>query len=301
MAYKPRFESDELKILRYLNKRIVLSEKDKKHYLNLKKGYEGEVVFDVLTEKLSCDCLILNDLLLKVNNTTFQLDTLIITADTIYLFEVKNYVGDYYYELDKLYKKPKKEYTNPLHQLNRSASLLRQLLHNLGYNLTIEAWVIFINSEFTLYQAPLNIPFILPTQVNSYLKKFDMIPSGLNGKHMKLADQLISPHIEESPYTVLPPYTFDGPRKGITCFTCDSFAVSVRGNRCVCGDCGHEEMVGSAVLRSVEEYRYLFPDRKITTNDIYDWCQIIKSKKRIARILDKNFNIKGFGQWSYYD
>ena len=301
MAYKPRFESDELKILRYLNKRIVLSEKDKKHYLNLKKGYKGEVVFDVLTEKLSCDCLILNDLLLKVNNTTFQLDTLIITADTIYLFEVKNYVGDYYYELDKLYKKPKKEYTNPLHQLNRSASLLRQLLHNLGYNLTIEAWVIFINSEFTLYQAPLNIPFILPTQVNSYLKKFDMIPSGLNGKHMKLADQLISLHIEESPYTVLPPYTFDGPRKGITCFTCDSFAVSVRGNRCVCGDCGHEEMVGSAVLRSVEEYRYLFPDRKITTNDIYDWCQIIKSKKRIARILDKNFNIKGFGQWSYYD
>jgi hypothetical protein len=28
---------------------------DKQNYLNLKKGYEGEVMFDSLTEKLECD------------------------------------------------------------------------------------------------------------------------------------------------------------------------------------------------------------------------------------------------------
>ena len=80
---------------------MTLSDKDKQHYFNLKKGYEGEVMFDSLTEKLQCECLILNDLLLKINNTTFQIDTLII-SDTIYLFEVKNFEGDYVYESDKI-------------------------------------------------------------------------------------------------------------------------------------------------------------------------------------------------------
>ena len=65
MPYKSRTESTELLILGSLNIRMNLSDKDRQHYFNLKKGYEGEVIFDSLTEKLQCECLILNDLLLK--------------------------------------------------------------------------------------------------------------------------------------------------------------------------------------------------------------------------------------------
>ncbi|MFT8321605.1 MAG: NERD domain-containing protein, partial [Bacillus sp. (in: firmicutes)] len=65
MLFKPRMESTELLLLKCLNKRMNLSVKDKQRYYNLKKGYEGEVMFDLLTEKLACDCMILNDLLLK--------------------------------------------------------------------------------------------------------------------------------------------------------------------------------------------------------------------------------------------
>jgi hypothetical protein len=72
MIYKPRFESAELKIFRFLNKRMTLSDKDLKHYFALKKGYEGEVMFDKKTEKLTCNCLILNDLLFKVTIPRFK-------------------------------------------------------------------------------------------------------------------------------------------------------------------------------------------------------------------------------------
>ncbi|MFC4801042.1 nuclease-related domain-containing protein [Neobacillus sp. GCM10023253] len=97
-------------------------------------------MFDELTEQLRCECFILNDLLFTVNNQTFQIDSLIIVPGQIYLCEVKNYEGNYFYELgpesepesDRLYKLPKTEYTNPLYQLNKSNSLLRQLLQNLG-------------------------------------------------------------------------------------------------------------------------------------------------------------------------
>jgi len=303
MAYKPRSESKELIILRSLNTRMTLPEKDRQHYFSLKKGYEGELMFDVLTEKLQCECYILNDLLFKVNNTTFQIDSLIIVAKTICLYEVKNYEGDYFYDAstDTLYKKPKKEYTNPLHQLNRSESLLRQLLQNIGYYFPIEAQVVFINPEFTLYQAPLDKPFIFPTQVNNYMKKLDTTPSILNGKHKMLADKLISLHIEENPYTTLPPYEYEQLRKGITCELCNSFSISVHGKKCVCGDCGHEELVGAAVLRSVREIKLLFPDRKITTNLLFDWCRVIECKKTISRLLEKNYRKIGIHQWTYYE
>ena len=301
MAYKPRKKSKKLIILGILNNRMTLLEKDSQHYYSLKKGYEGEVVFDSLTEKLSCNCYILNDLLLKVNNTTFQIDTLIIT-EKINIFEVKNYIDDYYLDGDRLYKVPKTEYTNPLVQLTRCESLLRQLLHNLGLNLPIEAKVVFINPEFTLYQAPLDKPIIHPTQVNRFINHFDTenAYTELTELHNKLAEKLVSLHSEEDPYSNLPIYKYKHLKKGFTCKICDSFSISVRGNRCVCEDCKYEESVESTVIRTVTEVKLLFPEWKITTSGVLEWCTAIKCKRRISRILGKHFKMEGKRKGIYY-
>lgn len=117
MVYKERTESIVIKIMKLLQSRNELL-KEKQYCSNLIKGYEGEVLFDSYTNKLACECLVINDLLLQYHNTTFQIDTLLITLDKLYIFEVKNYVGDYYFESDILYKKPNKEVSNPLNQLH---------------------------------------------------------------------------------------------------------------------------------------------------------------------------------------
>jgi hypothetical protein len=96
MLKKIRSKPAKLEILESLDTRMNLLTEDKQNYLNLKKGYEGEVMFDLLTEKLECDCYILNDLRLKVNNSIFQIDTLIIFQKIIQAFEVKNYEGDFF-------------------------------------------------------------------------------------------------------------------------------------------------------------------------------------------------------------
>jgi len=300
MIYKHLKEPKKLIILRSLHNRMNLSETDRQSYYSLEKGYEGEVMFDRLTEKLQCECLILNDLLLKVNNTTFQIDTLIISQDKLFLFEIKNLDGDYFLEQDRLYKLPRTEYNNPLHQLSRCESLLRQLLQILGFNLPIEGNVVFINPEFTLYQAPRECPIIFPTQVNSYLKKINETPSKLTAKHRKLAEKLVSLHIEESPYTVLPSYEYEQLRKGIICGGCGSFSVDIQRHKCVCTDCGNEELTTSAILRSINEFKLLFPEKKVSAKVIYEWCKIVECKKTIARVLDRNFNKIGVRQWTYY-
>lgn len=301
MLYKARTKSDELLILESLNTRMELSNKDKQHYFNLNKGYEGEVLFDTWTEKLQCDCLIINDLLLKMNNTMFQIDTLLIFLEMIYVFEVKNIEGDFYYESDRIYKKPNFEILNPINQLNRSESLLRQLLHDLSFPTPINSSIVFINPEFTLYQAPIDKPFIFPTQINKYMNKLNKFPTKINQKQRLLAEKLVSLHIKDSPYTRLPKYNYSMVRKGHTCKKCSSFTITVVGRKCICEECGHVENIEAAVLRNVNEFKLLFPEEKITTNVIHDWCQVITDKRRINRILKKNFNIVGVHQWSFYE
>ncbi|WP_331279662.1 nuclease-related domain-containing protein [Oceanobacillus salinisoli] len=283
MFYKTRKKSRELLILHRLEKRMNLSRDNKQYYFNLQKGYEGETLFDSMTENLQSDCYILNDLLLKIGNTIFQIDSLIIASEKIYFYEIKNYEGDYYYQSEKLFKKPNSEINNPLNQLERSHSLLRQLLQKHGFHLPIEAFVLFINPAFTLYQAPLDKSIILPTQISQHLHKLNAISSPLNLNHKRLADKLISLHINESPFMQLPNYTYDQLRKGITCGKCHSFAVFVQGRKCICSECGYQEKVATAIMRGVQEFKLLFPEKKITTSYISEWCQVIESLKIYAR------------------
>ncbi|MDY0394307.1 nuclease-related domain-containing protein [Virgibacillus halophilus] len=140
-----------------------------------------------------------------------------ITHSKFYLYEVKNYQGDYYYESDKLFKKPNIEVINTLHQLGRTESLLRQLLLSIGIEPRINAFVVFINPNFTLYQAQMDKPFIFPTQIEQHMKNLHAISSKLTEKHKNIAAQLLSLNITDSPFTQIPAYNFDQLKKGIIC------------------------------------------------------------------------------------
>ncbi|MBP1932629.1 nuclease-related domain-containing protein [Ammoniphilus resinae] len=301
MLLKGRSESDELKKMRYLNMRMELPEKDKFYYSNLEKGYEGEVKFDQLTENLQEERIIINDLLLEVNNSYFQIDSLIISQGVIHLLDVKNYEGDYFIETDKLFAvKTRREYKNPVTQLNRSETLFRILLQNLRQKYIVEAFVIFINPEFTLYQAPMDQPIILPTQVKRFLRNLNETRSTLSAGHRKLAQKLISLHQTSNPFSMFPGYNYDELQKGIYCINCGSFHSYKKNYDLVCGKCGEFEKIESAILRSVEEFKLLFPGQRITTQSVSEWCTADLNNKTISRVLKKNYTSLGKAKNTYY-
>ncbi|WP_254660840.1 nuclease-related domain-containing protein [Bacillus sp. FJAT-27225] len=282
---------------------MVLSDEDRAVYKRLLKGYEGELAFDEMTRKLQCECIILNDLVLEIGGKTFQIDTLIITAKPIYLFEVKNFEEEYYYDSkeDQFIKLPKLVVDNPLVQLKRSETTLLQLLRQLGYtSISIHASVVFINSEFTLLQAPLDKPLILPTQLNSFLRKFNNIPSGLTDAHWQMADKLCALHQTETRYDQLPTYTFEDLQPGMRCRKCGALSVTVVGKKGIC-QCGESEKVTDAIIRQVQEFQLLFPNEKITTKIIHAWCGEVFSKKRICNTLQRNFKRVGIDKLAYYE
>ncbi|RSL33023.1 NERD domain-containing protein [Salibacterium salarium] len=192
MIKKERYETTELKCLRSLNKRMHLPVKEKKYYMNLEKGLTGEQQFDKWSSKLTSKPLILNDLQLEVNHTHFQIDSIFICPETIYLFEVKNYEGEFYIKGDEWYTIKGMEIKNPLLQLKKSESLLRQIFYHLPYNTSIKSYLVFINPEFTLYHASPNLPIVLPTQMNRFKKKWDKKHIRLTSKEQAIAEKLLS-------------------------------------------------------------------------------------------------------------
>lgn len=304
MAYVNREESKELKLYRSLDARMELSAQQKNRYYFIKKGYDGEVYFDLLAEKAGLDqkFYILNDLLLKCDGTLFQIDSLMITQHSVIVLEIKNYEYDYYFKVDNFYsRKTNHDVNNPLHQLDRIQTLLRKLLRKIGLTLHVEGYVIFINPNFFLYQAPLNDSIVYHSQLNRFIGELADKPSELNNVHRKLADFLLKENITDHPIRDLPTYSFNLLRKDLMCACCHTLSVGVSGKMLVCSQCNHKESLETAIVRCVEELRLLFPEEKIKTSLIHDWCRANYSRKVIRKILLKHYNLVGYGKWSYYE
>lgn len=301
MAYKERTEPVILSKLRILNKRLELSDEEKRYLSYLDKGYKGELQFDAMTETLTSSCLILNELLLEVERTTFQIDTLIIFSGTIYLFEIKTTQGDYLYKPDGLTSITSgAAIKNPLDQLNRTKLLFKKLLNQLGYNYKIEASVVFVNPEFTLYHAQPDLPFIFPTQINRLHANLNNQPGTISTNHYKLAGKLASLHQIDSSHNKLPAFHYEELKKGITCFECESFEVRANHKYLECDVWGSKELIESAVMRTVKEYRLISPESAITTSAIQEFCVVIKDGRKIRRILSKHLRIEGARKWTIY-
>ncbi|MEH7490993.1 nuclease-related domain-containing protein [Neobacillus niacini] len=297
MLFRPRPEKLELILLHYLHARKKFTNEEEFNYTNLIKGYEGELKSDIWLRGLTDEWLILNHLLLEYNGSTFQIDTLIIAYEKIYLLDIKTFEGDHSIKDDKWYTPSGKPEKNPLHQLERCETLLQRLQQDLGFNIPIESYLIFINPEFHLYTSSNHPAIIFPSQLNRFLKKLNTKPVKLNKKHYQLAEKLNALHIEESPYKRLPLYKYDQLKKGIICPNDKTFFTD---ETLICSKCGRVEEVEAAVLRSVKEFSLLFPDRKLTTNNIYDWCGGVKSKKVIRRVLSKYFKLVGHRTSAHY-
>lgn len=300
LILKERVESAELKLLRMLKARGGLL--DDSRFWNLEKGYQGEVVFDKWFSSLDGEWIVVNDLLLEHAGSVFQIDSLVIGLDRVYLFEVKNFEGDFLLEQDRWYS-GSKEIKDPLMQMQRCETALRQLLRSLGYQSPIESTLIFINPEFTLYNCSPKLPIVFCSQLNRFSKKLlqQSASSGrLHARHSRLAEKLCELHLVKSPYERLPEYRYEELRKGIVCVGCGGMGVRHHHRMIECERCGSKEELDRALIRSIKECCSLFPQIKITTKIIHGWIGEMVSKKIIQRVLQDNYLLIGHGKSANY-
>ncbi|MCA0971305.1 NERD domain-containing protein [Halobacillus litoralis] len=302
MIDKPRNAPLSLLVMESLFLRTDLSSTEQSYYCDLKKGSEGEQHFDELLNTAANEHTVtLHDLLFESNRTLFQIDTLLITGETVHLFEIKNYEGDQLFFEGKFFRMPKVEILNPLHQINRAESLFLRMMKKYGFSQNVQGHVIFVNPAFTLYQSPLNTPIIHPTQLHSFLAGISQPTTPLRSRDLKLADKLLSLHTSTPPLKGIPMYDFESLKKGVFCPACHSFSLYVEGHSCMCEVCGEIEPLKDMIVRMTVEVKTLFPKTKLTTERMDQWCNGMVSRKRIQKVLNEHFTKKGIKKGAYYE
>lgn len=298
IAYKERTKPKLLRIYEVLSNRMILSDDDHYYHLHLDKGFDGEHGLDGVTEPLSSHCLVLNDLQLEFRKSPFQVDTLLICTDKILLYEVKNYEGVHTWAEDKLIKSTGVYLENPKIQLQRTKVKLELLLQSLSCQMRVEAYVVFINPEFTLLEAKGDEKFLLPSQIPLHFRSLQMneIPSL---EQRRLADRLLQLHDPDYPLHKKPVYRYEDLRKGLSCPACGTIVAAFYGHFIECQTCGERMNVKKAIKKNIDDFRLLFPDEKVTTNRMLDWCGS-GDKDRIYRILRESYRPRGNAHGRYY-
>ena len=298
MAYKERNKPKLLRIYEILSTRMNLDRDDYLYYLNLQKGFEGECLFDEFTEPLSSTCLVLNDLLLEHRNSSFQIDTLLVCADKLILFEVKNYEGVHTWGAEKFTKSTGTVLENPHLQLLKTKVKLEILLQSMSCQMKVEPYVVYVNPEFTLLGAQDNEFYLLPSQMQSFFRNMQM-KSRPNADQRRLADALKNLHNPDYPANKMPEYHYEQLHKGLSCPKCKALTDAFAGHFIHCQTCGERMNVKKLIKKNIDDFRILFPNQKVTTNRMLDWCGS-GDKDRIYRVLRENYLPKGKNHGRYY-
>lgn len=300
MEDNTRQKPQALLVMEALNKRMTMSRKEKQSLYSMTKGYEGECTFDDMIKEANPNAQVMKDLLLKVNGTTFQIDTILISSDTIYFYEVKNYEGEYQLNKEKMIiYRSGTEILNPVNQLQRSSFLFSQLLNQNKYHFNVTANVIFINPQFTLYASSPIDNVILPPLVPKHLDHVASLKYTKKSS-IDLIKFLRNQHISDHDFAELPKYSMDTLNQQSYCRICESPFLEVTGRKVRCEDCGKVETIPSLIKRQIEEFSLLFPDRRLTTPDIHQWCGKLISPFSVRHVLKKNYQSEHEGRWRYY-
>ena len=300
MNLKERIKSVTYLVLESLNYRMNLAATEKAKYENQVKGFDGEEQFDFHMSESHQSGVVLNDLVLNYRDTVFQIDSLLITNEAVYLYEVKNYAGSYYYKEDSFFTESEYKILNPLRQVDRSATYLHNVMLRLGYHLPIYPIIVFIHPDFTLYSSIPNKLFLFSNQLPKHLNSLASQNFLIKPDHMELAHQLKELHNKNYRPDNLPVYHLEQLKKGVLCPTCFSKNHTDTRQNYFCTACGHKETITTAIERSIKEFQLLFPDYLITTSHIYDWCGKSYSKERIRMILKANYQSHLSRHMTYY-
>ena len=276
-----------LQIMEAMDARVALKSDGKKYLENLRKGYEGEIQFIGKLSALQCPHILLNDLMVHPKfSGQIQIDSLLIIKDSIILYEVKNYSGNWTYGTET-FKNDAIEIPNPMIQALRTKNNFKQLIREFGYpNMNVEVCVVFIHPEFTLYQAPFNKNMIFHSQISDHMSHLEQFAKPLSWVFDELITFLgtvkLPPEIFKRQ---IPPYEYADFKKGIRCEKCNQILRRKSQRVSYCSICKSDSYNNDGVVRAIEEFRLLFPEKKLTGRLLMDWTDNTLSHTRCKVIL----------------
>ena len=276
-----------LLMMEALNERMNLDAEEKRYLGNLLKGFNGEFAFSERLGDLKCEHILLKDLIFDPKYSgQIQLDALMFIKDCVIIYEVKNYSGDWIHG-SECYRNGDIEIPNPLIQATRTKNNFKRLLSELGFDgIFVEACVVFVNPEFTLYQAEADKNVIFASQINAHIARLEQYARPYSFEFNRLSAALrAATRPDKVFHKQIPAYRFETLQKGIRCSACGCLAQRISQRRYHCNSCGFIGLNNEAVIRALQEFQLLFPEKRLNGRLLSEWCDGVLSHSQCKKIM----------------
>lgn len=301
MFINERTKPHELIYYEALSARTSLMKKEAAKFENVKKGYEGEMLYDRILDSIGHgNVLIYRDLFLSIDGSVTQYDTLIISDIGIISNEIKNFSGSVTVRDGSWYRGNFSIPNDAFSQLNRAVGKLMELRNTSRSDFKVSGKLIFPNDNFTFHsddQSNWN-KIILRSGLRDYFRQFNQ--SGIvAGNKAQYISWLISSSIVENPY-FKPAVDKTRLKFGLYCGRCGSFNLSKKRFHLTCNKCGSTECNETHLLRAMNDYKFLFYNQPMTRNSLLEFIDYEIPQYTVSRFVNKYCFQHKSGNTSHY-
>lgn len=274
-------------------------------FASLKKGEMGELkLLEYIEECGLSHWKILRNLWLS-DGRSFECDVVVITKNCVYIFEVKNYVGNFSYrEGACIFNNIKMDY-DIIQQARKSFLKLHKICQDFSTSIPVKGALVFINerNQVTINSPVSDIDILPVTDVYQYINQMKVDEQARNYYPFNTA-KLIQ-HLAQ--YEIANPFhpeayskvEMSRSRKGISCANCQSYDVRIEKFYVNCA-CGMHESKEEAIVRAACDYGVLTYDRNFTSGDIYRFLNYQITQKYIGKILTRHFKRSTNHSYKYF-
>lgn len=218
----------------------------KELYIN-QTGLEGEMYFKAILDTI-VDVKYVYNLEIGTSNH-IQIDFLVVSSTKIYIFEVKHYTGDWYFEENYIKCTNSLRYPSPHIQTNKIENKIQSIVNTHNLPREVGTIIIFTNSHFNLHgKRPQNQAILLPQELSRVPQLIDTNNQEANQEILNIFKQYESIHstFYQKDINILE----DKVGSGLRCPNCRKlFTIAFKKNKhnyrcCYCRkDLGYEELI----------------------------------------------------------
>lgn len=283
---------------------LVATKKTRLYYLS--RGYEGEKVVLYWIQKFGSESwLIIADYWFD-NGKLLQADFIVVTEDTWYVIEVKNYDGDFQYKNYDCILNGKLLADNIMTKMQERMNRVKHMTSEMKRPIKVEGAMIFINEHSQVeIDSELDYDIVMRHQLRSYIKNMKSKSNyPLDPAYVKECQAIFDRYRVESPFQPesLKPESFASLKKGVTCCECDSFETVARYKMIECTRCGAKEMKSKTIMRVAYQLRYLYYDypQIVTKHNLYEFMGGMIGSSAIRKTMSKHYPKIGESNKLYY-
>ncbi|MCE4955981.1 nuclease-related domain-containing protein [Macrococcoides caseolyticum] len=295
MIVKAHNPSQYISYLLEVDQRIYLIKKDYLALSHYRKGLEGELKFLHVIKDIE-NVIILWDIRIEMPGE-IQYDFIIITQDTVFHFDVKNFSGRYNYEDGIFMSENGYVEKDLMSSLKKAHKKMEKLIIDNKFGFKMVSKIIFINDTLDLCNFPGSGDVMFYFDIHkivAHLQRYKHIDSEMQ----RLAKLLIDLHKNNSEHEVIHYYDFNQMKPGVKCKACGRIGMKhYRKSRFFKCICGYKER-NSEVLERTYNAISLIEKGLVNTSKMVSWTKL--SDRTLRYFLGRRYKKIGSARATYY-